>query len=108
MASHKSVGVGVPDDPLFQHKLTSVGANRVSPHLYLYFFIGRENPSPTDTNPFDSKMAMLALANHRFAQIKLTPTIKKFWGYRGIFQNPPKSFLNYLLPDKSQFIKFYA
>ena len=75
MASHKSVGVGVPDDPLFQHKLTSVGAHRVSPHLYLYFFIGRENPSPTDTNPFDSKMAMLALANHRFARINLIPTI---------------------------------
>ena len=32
-----------------------------------------------------------------------TPTIKKFWGYSGIFQNSPKSFLNYLLPDKSQF-----
>ena len=43
----------------------------------------------------------------RFAQIKLTPTIKKFWGYRGIFQNPPKSFLNYLLPAKSQFIVLF-
>ena len=47
-------------DNMASHK--SVGAHRVSPHLYLYFFIGRENPSPTDTNCFDSKMATLGIS----------------------------------------------
>ena len=52
MATHTPVGVDVPDDP-------RIRTNSVRPLLYLYFFNGRENPSPTDANCFDSKMAAL-------------------------------------------------
>ena len=74
---------------------------------------------------FDTKMATLGISKsqilrmyeqnryvlfgcakqHDLRGLNSTPTIKKFWGYRGIFQNPPKSLLNYLLLAKSQFMK---
>ncbi len=77
---------------------------------------------------FDSKMATLGISKsqilrmyeqnryvlfgcakqHDLRGIYFEKPIKKFWGYRGIFQNPPKSFLNYLLLDKSQFNGFIA
>ena len=44
------------DSKMATHK--SVGAHFVSPHLHVGYISGRGNPSPTDTNCFDSKMAM--------------------------------------------------
>ena len=110
--------------PANSHNLCR-GSPRESAPICLYIN-GRMISSPTKSahNRFDSKMATLGISKsqilrvyeqnryvlfgcakqHDLRGLNSTPTIKKFWGYRGIFQNPPKSFLNYLLPDISQFI----
>ena len=53
-----------------------------------------------------SKIVLFRVRND-LRGIYFNKTIKKFWGYRGIFQNPPESFLNYILTDKSQFVYLF-
>ena len=99
MATHKSVGVDVPTTRQFAP--SPYGSLCESASIFI-FFIGRKNPSPTDTNCFDSKMATLGISKsqifervrkslcsnllERFAQINLTHTIKSF---AELFQKRP-------------------
>ena len=51
---------------------------------------------------------LISIKQYDLRGIYFQKTIKKFWGYRGIFQNPPKSFLNYLFSAKFQFIVIFS